>query len=101
MKRYYVYIMSNLSGTLYTGVTKDLFIRVYQHKNKQSEGFTKKYNISRLIYFEEFQYIQAAIVREKQIKSWRRKKKLELIRSKNSKFSDLAETWYEENKSKI
>ncbi len=101
MKRYYVYIMSNLSGTLYTGVTKDLFIRVYQHKNKQNEGFTKKYNISRLIYFEEFQYIQAAIVREKQIKSWRRKKKLELIRSKNSKFSDLAETWYEENKSKI
>ena len=96
MKRYYVYILTNRAGTLYIGVTNNLFRRVYEHKNKLSGGFTKKYKIDRLIYFEEYQDVHAAIVREKQLKSWRRQKKLELIRSKNSQFNDLAENWYEE-----
>lgn len=86
--------MTNKSGTLYTGVTNNLFRRVFEHKNKLIEGFTKKYNIDKLLYFEEFQDIQAAIVREKQIKSWRKEKKLDLVRVKNPKFNDLAETWY-------
>ena len=80
---YYVYIMANLHGTLYTGVTGDLQKRVFEHKNKLIPGFTKKYNIDRLVYFEETSDIREAIVREKQIKSWRRSKKIALIKSTN------------------
>ncbi len=86
--------MTNRSGTLYTGVTNDLVRRVYEHTNKLVEGFTKKYNIDKLIYYEEIVDINSAIAREKQIKGWVRKKKIELINSKNSEWKDLSEDWY-------
>ncbi len=96
MKKYYVYIMTNRSGTLYTGMTNDLKRRVYQHKHKLIPGFTHKYNITRLIYYEETSDVRAAIAREKQIKGWLRKKKIALIESVNPKWNDLSEGWYEE-----
>ncbi len=86
--------MSNSTGTLYTGMTSDLQRRVYEHKNRLIEGFTKKYNITRLIYFEETSDVQVALAREKEIKKWRRRKKLDLVRTKNPKFEDLSEGWY-------
>jgi putative endonuclease len=94
MKQYYVYIMTNRSKTLYTGVTNDLMRRVYEHKNKMVEGFTKKYNITRLVYFEETNDIQSAITREKQVKGWLRSKKIALIESVNPKWKDLSEGWF-------
>jgi putative endonuclease len=92
-KNYYVYIMTNRSKTLYTGVTNDLMRRVYEHKSKMVEGFTKKYNITRLLYFEETSEVQSAIAREKQIKGWLRAKKVALIESKNPEWKDLSEEW--------
>lgn len=83
-----------MNTTLYTGVTNDIQERVYQHKNKLTKGFTSKYNINKLVYYEEFDYIDEAIVREKQIKSGSRKKKVELIESKNQKWEDLNRSWY-------
>ena len=94
MNQYYVYIMANKSGTLYTGVTNDLMRRVYEHKNKLVDRFTKKYNITRLIYFETTNDIKSAILREKQIKGWLRRKKMALIMENNPKLNDLAENWY-------
>ena len=88
--------MTNRSKTLYTGVTNDLRRRVYEHKNKMTAGFTKKYNITRLVYFEETNDVQSAITREKEIKGWLRSKKITLIESKNPKWKDLSEGWYEE-----
>ena len=82
-RQYYVYILANKSGTLYTGMTNDLKERIHQHKNKIVEGFTKKYNIDRLLYYETFSDVYSAIAREKMIKGWVRKKKLELINSIN------------------
>ena len=96
MKNYYVYIMTSSSGTLYTGMTNDLKRRVYQHKHKLIEGFTEKYNVTRLAYYEETQDVQTAIAREKEIKSWRRNKKLELIKSLNPTWQDLSDGWYDE-----
>jgi putative endonuclease len=96
MKQYYVYIMTNGSRTLYTGVTDDLVRRVYEHKNKLIEGFTKRYNITRLIHYEVTSDVQAAIQREKQIKGWLRKKKIALIEAANPGWQDLSEGWYEE-----
>ena len=90
MGRYYVYIMTNRSGTLYVGVTNDLRRRVWQHKQKLIEG----YNITRLIYFEETPDVTAAIAREKQIKGWLRQKKVDLIESVNPGWKDLSEGWY-------
>jgi putative endonuclease len=95
MKEYYVYILSNKRGTLYTGVTNDLERRIYQHKNKLTEGFIKKYNITRLIYFESTDDITAAIAREKQIKGLLRSKKIELIKTMNPKWEDLSAAWSE------
>ena len=86
---YFVYIMTNKSQTLYTGVTNNLLKRVYQHKNKLIDGFSKKYNITILIYYETHQDIRAAIAREKQIKGWLRKKKIALIESMNPEWKDL------------
>ena len=97
MKTYYVYILTSSTGTLYTGVTNDLFRRVYEHKQKLVEGFTKKYNIDRLVYYEETHDVNAALLREKQIKGWLRKKKIALIQSLNPKWEDLSEGWYEED----
>ncbi len=89
MKEYYVYIMSNKRGALYTGVTNNLLRRVYQHKNKLIQGFTKKYNITQLGYFENSDDISAAITREKQIKGMPRSKKIDLIKTMNPQMSDL------------
>jgi len=93
--QYHVYIMTNKSGTLYTGITNDIKKRVYEHKNKLIPGFTEKYNISRLIYFETFGDVYSAISREKTIKGWLRKKKIELIQKTNPDWKDLAEDWYD------
>ena len=88
----YVYIMTNKMNTvLYTGVTGDLNSRVIQHKDKLIAGFTKKYNINKLVYYEEFDYIDQAIAREKQIKGGSRQKKLDLINSMNPQWGDLFE----------
>jgi len=86
--------MTNQSKTLYTGVTNDLMRRVYEHKNKMIEGFTKKYNITKLVYYKETKDIQVAISREKQIKGWLRGKKIALIESVNPKWNDLSEGWF-------
>ena len=93
--QYYVYIITNKSGTLYTGVTNNIKKRVYEHKNKLIPGFTEKYNINCLIYFETFGDVYSAITREKTIKGWLRKKKIELIRETNPDWKDLAEDWYD------
>ncbi len=87
---YYVYILTNSSRTLYIGVTNDLVRRVYQHRQMLVEGFTKKYNVSWLVYYEQTQDVKAAILREKQIKAWRREKKVELIESFNPQWKDLS-----------
>jgi putative endonuclease len=83
--------MTNKSGTLYTGVTSNLGRRIYEHKHHLVNGFTKKYKIGKLVYFEETNDINAAISREKQIKGWLRKKKIALIESMNPGWKDLSE----------
>lgn len=85
--------MTNKSKTLYTGVTNDLQRRVYEHKHKLIKGFTSKYNITKLVYYEKYNDINDAIRREKQIKGWSRKKKIELIESVNPEWKDLSEEW--------
>jgi putative endonuclease len=82
--------MTNASRTLYTGVTNDLVRRVYEHKQKLLPGFTSKYNITKLVYFEVTENIHAALTREKQIKGWLREKKLALIGSVNPEWQDLS-----------
>jgi len=77
-------------------MTSDLENRVYQHKNKLVKGFTKRYDVNRLVYFEETGDVDSAIAKEKQIKSWRRSKKVELIKSMNPTWKDLSENWSEE-----
>ena len=81
--RFFVYILSSKSRRLYTGITNDLFRRVQQHKRGEIEGFTQKYKINRLVYWEEFQYVGHAIHREKVIKDWRREKRVALIEREN------------------
>ncbi|MCF8040349.1 MAG: GIY-YIG nuclease family protein [Desulfohalobiaceae bacterium] len=88
--RYYVYILSNKSATLYIGITSDLKRRVSEHKQKIVPGFTKKYNIDRLVYYEETDDVQAAIRREKSIKGWKREKKVALIEELNPCWHDLS-----------
>jgi len=95
MNQYYIYIMTNRSRTLYTGVANNLVRRVYEHKQKLIEGFTKKYNITILVYYEATTDIRSAIAREKQIKGWRRSKKIALIESANPQWRDLSEDWSE------
>jgi putative endonuclease len=92
MKEYYVYIMTNRSGTLYTGMTNELKRRVHEHKEKLVPGFTKRYNINKLVWFERTGDVQSAIAYEKKIKGWLRVKKVALIESKNPEWEDLAET---------
>ena len=96
MGQYYVYIMTNRSQTLYTGVTNDLQHRVYEHKQKPVDGFTKKYNLTKLVYYESTDDVRSAIGREKQIKGWLRAKKIALIESMNPQWGDLSDGWYEE-----
>jgi len=89
-KQGYVYLLCNKSNsTIYTGVTNDLKVRVYQHKEKSIEGFTKKYNVNKLVYYEIFDDMENAIMREKQIKAGSRKKKIDLIIKDNPGFEDL------------
>ena len=95
-RSYYVYIMSSYRGTLYTGVTDDLARRVYEHRHKLTGGFTDSYNVSRLVYFEETPDVNVAIAREKQIKRWRRNKKVTLIEGMNPSWEDLADGWGED-----
>jgi putative endonuclease len=94
VKSSYVYIMASRSRTLYTGVTNNLERRVAQHKGKVIAGFTTRYRIERLVYFETWSDIRGAIQREKQIKGWRRSKKMALIESRNPTWADLTEGWY-------
>ncbi|MES1023463.1 GIY-YIG nuclease family protein [Gloeocapsa sp. BRSZ] len=89
MNQYYVYIMTNRSKTLYVGVTNNLQRRVYEHKQKLVPGFTQKYNIDKLVYFEATANVTDAIAREKQIKGWLRAKKIALIASINPQWHDL------------
>ncbi len=94
VKTYYVYVMTNRSGTLYTGVTGDLERRVYQHKHGVGSKFTAKYRIDRLLHFETFSDVRDAIDREKQIKGWLRARKIALIESVNPNWADLSADWY-------
>lgn len=92
--KFYVYILANKNNrVLYVGVTNNLHRRLYEHKNKLIEGFTEKYNVNKLIYFEETESIKSAILREKEIKKWRREKKENLINTINSKWKDLSDGW--------
>ncbi|EKE15122.1 MAG: excinuclease ABC subunit C [uncultured bacterium] len=89
---YYVYILaSDRNGTLYIGVTNNIVRRVTEHKNKEIKGFTEKYNINKLVYFEKYEDINEAIVQEKRLKKWNRKWKLDLIEQSNPKWRDLSE----------
>ena len=91
-KTYYVYILSSKrNGTLYIGVTNDLERRLYEHRNNLIEGFTNKYHVHHLVYFEDVNDIQSALQREKQLKRWTRKWKLELIEKVNPEWRDLAD----------
>lgn len=92
-RHYYVYIMSSRGKVLYVGVTSNLISRVYQHKHKLINGFTKRYNITKLIYYEDTNDVWEALCREKKIKGWLRRKKIVLIESKNPEWKDLAEDW--------
>jgi putative endonuclease len=95
VRQYYVYIMTNRSRTLYTGVTNNIERRVYEHKQRLVEGFTKKYNITRLVYYETTKDVRSAIEREKRIKGWLRSKKVALIESMNPQWVDLSSDWYD------
>ena len=97
MKQYYVYMMTNRSRTLYTGVTNDHERRVYEHKRKLVKGFTERYNITRLVHYEATSDVHVAIAREKQIKGWLRAKKLALIESTNPEWKDLSAGWYNDS----
>jgi len=100
-RRYYVYIMASRSLNLYAGVTDNIFRRALEDKNGRIEGFTKRYNINRLVYYEVFKYVNNAIAREKQIKAWMRAKRLDLIKSLNPTWQDLAEGWGERTELQI
>jgi putative endonuclease len=97
-KSYFVYIMGSLSGTLYIGVTSHPETRVFLHKEQIFAGFTSKYGVSRLLYWESFDDVLMAIDREKQLKGWRRNKKVALIESLNPHWLDLSRGWYSEIK---
>ena len=89
-RQYYVYILaSKRNGTLYTGVTSDLIKRVYEHKNNLVEGFTQKYNVHNLVYYEVTESIESAIRKEKQLKTWKREWKIRLIKKGNPEWKDL------------
>ena len=95
MDQYYIYFMTNTgNNVIYTGVTNNLKRRVYEHKNKIIKGFTQKYNINKLVYFEYSPSIESAIMREKQIKAGSRLKKIELIENTNPNWDDLYDTLF-------
>ena len=91
---YYVYLLKNWNNkVMYLGVTNNLERRLYEHKNKLVKGFTEKYNVNKLVYFEETQDVTAAIAREKEIKKWRREKKNQLVNRMNPNWKDLSSGW--------
>ena len=91
---YYVYLLTNWNNkVMYLGVTNNLERRLYEHKNKLVKGFTEKYNVNKLVYFEETQDVTAAIAREKEIKKWRREKKNQLVNRMNPNWKDLSSRW--------
>lgn len=92
-KRYYVYILTSKSRTLYIGMTGFLTVRILQHKAGETDSFSRRYNINRLVYFESFLYVNNAIVHEAELKSWSRKRKVALIEASNPLWTDLAEDW--------
>ena len=92
---YYVYILSSYTGTLYTGVSNDLDRRTVEHKKGTIPSFTQRYRMTLLVYFERFDSARAAIAREKQLKGWRRERKLQLIRTVNPKLEDLSAGWFD------
>ena len=95
--QYYIYILaSKIRGTLYTGMTNNLERRVYEHKTGTIKGFTHKYGVNKLVYFETFQYVNEAIDREKNLKKWKRNWKIRLIELENIRWLDLAYDWYDE-----
>ncbi len=83
---------------MYIGVTSDLLKRMFQHKNKLIDGFSRRYNLTKLVYFEETNDVNAALAREKQLKKYKRKKKIDLIKSVNPKFEDLSKDWFDNKK---
>ena len=93
--QYYVYIVTNKSRTLYVGMTNNIKKRLYEHKNKLIPGFTEKYNINQLIYFETFGDVHSAIAKEKTIKGRLRKKKIDLVSRTNPNWKDLSHDWYD------
>ena len=94
MKQYYVYILTNKTDkVLYIGITSNLIRRIYEHKNKLVEGFTKKYNLSKLVYFETTNDVNSALIREKQLKNWHRDWKLNIINKHNPDWKDLSGEW--------
>jgi putative endonuclease len=93
-KSYCVYILGSLSGTLYIGVTSNLHKRAFEHKFHRREGFTHEYDVERLLYWESYDDVHKAIGREKQLKGWRREKKIVLIESLNPHWLDLSKDWY-------
>ncbi|MBP7721456.1 MAG: GIY-YIG nuclease family protein [Alphaproteobacteria bacterium] len=100
MKQFAIYFMTNWTNKiLYVGVTSNLEQRVWQHKSKIIEGFTKKYNTDKLVYFEQYEDSENAIKREKQIKNWSRKKKDILVNQMNPDWKDLSQKWYSEDPS--
>ena len=91
---YYVYILANWNNkVIYTGVTNNLERRIYEHRNKLADGFTKKYNVSKLVYFDCTTDVKSAIAREKQIKGWTRQKKDDLVKEANPEWEDLSQSW--------
>lgn len=98
---YYVYMMTNKRmNVLYIGVTSNLEYRVYEHKNKLLRGFTQRYHVNALVWYEEYDDMYEAIAREKQLKGWTRTKKEKLIRELNPIWRDMSEGWYDDRKSK-
>ena len=93
MHEYYVYILSNVSRTLYIGFTSNLEKRMYEHRMKLVDGFTRRYNVTMLAYFEQTNDPEAALLRERELKGWRREKKIALIESSNPTWSDLSQEW--------
>ena len=91
----FVYILGSISGVLYIGVTNDLERRLSEHKSGSVEGFTKKYRVNRLLWYERYERIEDAIGREKQMKNWRRDKKQQLIERENPDYEDISLEWYE------
>ncbi len=96
MRHFYVYILASKSRVLYIGITNNIHRRVREQKHNESPGFTSKYRVHRLVYFETFKYVGNAIAREKAIKGWLRSKKIAMIEAGNPTWEDLSESWYGE-----